>query len=187
VRFVVVGLGNPGEDYANTRHNVGFMVVDELAGRCGAGVARRVGGAEVRRSDTVPSGPVAFAKPLSFMNRSGGPSLAVLRAAGCSDSQCIVVVDDVNLPLGRIRVRRGGSDGGHNGLKSMIAAVGEGFPRVRVGVGPVAAGESLVDFVLGQFAAHEVETVHDAVGRAADAVLCAIADGVEAAMSRYNR
>jgi PTH1 family peptidyl-tRNA hydrolase len=146
-----------------------------------------VGDAEVRRCDAVPAVPVVLAKPLSFMNRSGEPSQTVLRAAGCSESQCIVVVDDVNLPLGRIRVRRGGSDGGHNGLKSMIAAVGEGFPRVRVGVGPVAAGESLVDFVLGQFAAHEQQTVQDAVGRAADAVLCVIAEGAEAAMSRYNR
>ncbi len=187
VRFVVVGLGNPGAGYQNTRHNVGFVVVDELAARCAPRMQGRSGDAWVARCEGAGSGPFALVKPLRFMNRSGGPVAGVLRQSGCDVSRCVVVVDDVNLGVGRIRVRREGSDGGHNGLKSLIAEVGAQFPRVRVGVGPVPRGESLVDFVLGAFAGHEAAAVREATGRAADAVMCVMAEGVDAAMSRYNR
>jgi len=186
IEHLVVGLGNPGEGYRATRHNVGYEVVGELATRWHGGPAWRMGGAEVVRCDGLEFGACALVKPLLFMNRSGDPVQRVLSASGCAVESCIVVVDDVNLALGRIRVRRGGSDGGHNGLKSLIAAIGDGFPRVRVGVGPVPRGESLVDFVLGRFGDDEVAAVGSSVRRAADAVQSVVAEDVDSAMGRFN-
>jgi PTH1 family peptidyl-tRNA hydrolase len=183
---IVVGLGNPGERYRHTRHNAGFQVVDVLAGRL------RAPGGEVRGeawiSETrIGAEPVLLVRPLSYMNLSGIPVARLLRERGGAASDLIVVVDDVVLDLGTIRVRERGSDGGHNGLRSLIEELAtEDFPRVRVGVRRGELPEELADYVLSDFGADEEETVADAFSRAADAVSCLVTEGPEAAMNRFN-
>lgn len=185
--WVVVGLGNPGERYQHTRHNVGFDVVDELGRRHASGRApRRMYQADVTTC-SLPGGTVAaLVRPQTYMNRSGDAVAPILGAARLGPRACVVVVDDIHLPLGKIRVRRDGSDGGHNGLKSLIGVMGAEFARVRVGVGPVPRGIALVDFVLGAFGADDRPEVEKVVGAAADAVECVVAEGLDAAMSRFN-
>lgn len=184
---VICGLGNPGDRYRLTRHNVGFRVVDLLADRWGLTGAGRVrdGAArlEVERPD--PAGRVLLVKPMKFMNISGGPVRAALRYADAdATSDLLVVADDVDLPLGKIRLRRGGSAGGHNGLRDIIAALGSNeFNRLRVGIG--RAGET-VDHVLSTFKKDERELAADAIATAADAAELWLAEGIEAAMNQYN-
>lgn len=181
---VVVGLGNPGRRYARTRHNAGYMVVDEMARRKGARFKRlwmkRAVGARVDG----PSGAVLLVKPLTFMNRSGEAVRAILSKRGLDEQDLIVVVDDVHLPLGRLRLRAGGSEGGHNGLRSISAALGtRDFARLRVGVGPAPSGD-LVDYVLAPF--DRDEEIGVPVRRAAEAAWLLIEQGLEQAMNRYN-
>lgn len=183
---LVVGLGNPGERYRRTRHNVGFMVVDALASRDGRGAGReepecwvapaRVGGEEV-----------LLAKPLTFMNRSGVAVDRLLRETGGTPQDVVVVVDDVALDLGWLRVRERGSHGGHNGLRSLIDVLGsEEFARVRVGIRKGEIGPDLADYVLAPFPPEEVLVVQETVGRAADAVESWVQDGPAATMNRFN-
>jgi len=182
----VVGLGNPGPRYERTRHNAGFLAIDELAARARA-AGRLAGDAWVGEA-TLAGEPVLLVKPQSYMNLSGEPvaRLAALHAAGPAD--LVVMVDDVALPLGRIRVRPRGSDGGHNGLWSLAECLGsEEFARVRIGVGvDLPPDADLADFVLGEFESEEWPLVREAVGLAADAVLCLLAEGAAAAMNRFN-
>jgi PTH1 family peptidyl-tRNA hydrolase len=183
---VVVGLGNPGERYRRTRHNVGFMVVDDLASRAGRGRGRQEGDAWVTEAE-VGGHPALLVKPLTFMNRSGLAVGPLLAARAASPRDLVVVVDDVALELGRLRVRERGSHGGHNGLRSLVDVLGtEEFPRVRVGI---RSGEPPADFagwVLSDFPADDVLVVQELVGRAADAVACLVRDGAAAAMNRFN-
>jgi PTH1 family peptidyl-tRNA hydrolase len=184
---VICGLGNPGDRYRLTRHNVGFRVVDLLADRWGLTGAGRVrdGAArlEVERPD--PVGRLLLVKPMKFMNISGGPVRAALRHAEADPtSELLVVADDVDLPLGKIRLRRGGSAGGHNGLRDIIAALGSNeFNRLRVGIG--RAGET-VDHVLSTFKKHERDLAAEAIATAADAAELWLTEGIEAAMNEYN-
>jgi PTH1 family peptidyl-tRNA hydrolase len=183
---VVVGLGNPGERYASTRHNAGFLAVDVLAARtCAPGRAEGelwVAAARLAGLD------VLLAKPLAYMNRSGPPLARLLTAAGLNAGDLVVVVDDVALELGRIRVRERGSAGGHNGLRSLSDALGtEEFVRVRVGVRRGDLPPELADYVLSGFEGEDEKTFGEAVVRAADAVECIVAEGVVAAMNRFNR
>lgn len=184
---IVVGLGNPGRKYEHTRHNIGFDVVDE--------VARRVG-VEFRHSwrfpadlaeGTLAGERVLLVKPRTFMNRSGEAVGVLARKKGATAADVLVVVDDVELECGRLRLRAGGSAGGHNGLKSVIELLGsEAFPRVRVGVGRVPAGGEMIQHVLGRFASAEREIMEQAVQRAADAVSAVLADGLEKAQNKFN-
>jgi len=183
---IIFGIGNPGQKYEGTRHNVGFMVLDCLAQSL-SGAAVRSEALFDARTGTLRGKKVALVKPTTFVNRCGeafsasGGLFAVPKAA------CLVVADDFNLPLGAIRLRRGGSDGGHNGLASIIERTGPDFPRLRVGIGPLPQGEGSVDFVLGKFTESETARLDAAVKCAADAAAAFCSDGIDKAMNRYNR
>jgi len=182
---LVAGLGNPGEKYRGTRHNVGFDVLDLIARRHGLVFDdwKAVGHlADWRRADE----RVLLMKPLSFMNLSGVP-LSAVRSFYKPDDM-LIVCDDVNLPLGRLRARANGSEGGHNGLKSVAEMLGTtDYPRLRVGVGRGDERSDLADHVLSRFAPDELRGVEDAVTRAADAVETWISDGLVKGMNTYNR
>jgi PTH1 family peptidyl-tRNA hydrolase len=181
----VVGLGNPGERYRRTRHNAGFMAVDVLAARARA--AGRVSGDAWVAEASVGGETALLVKPLSFMNGSGGPVARVLAAHEGSPADLVVLVDDLALELGVIRIRERGSHGGHNGLRSLGEALGtDDFARVRIGVRRGELPPDLARYVLADFAPDEVLLVQEAVGLAADAVACLLEDGATAAMNRFN-
>ena len=184
---LLVGLGNPGERYRATRHNLGFLVVDEVGRRRGAPAPDRRGGALVAR---LPGdGPeVVLAWPLTYMNRCGRAVAALLEQAGAGTQDLLVVCDDLYLDFGAVRLRRGGSHGGHNGLRSIIETLGSGaFPRLRIGVGPPGEGVDHADFVLAPFGRAEGERLSEVVGLAADCAEMALDAGIEPAMNRFNR
>lgn len=184
---LVVGLGNPGPRYAGTRHNVGFDAVDVLAGRHGVEWAAAPRGAEALVAHWRTGGAI-FAKPLTFMNLSGTAVVALLQFYKIELADMLVLVDEVQLETGRIRVRPSGSAGGHNGLKSIIGSLGtDAFPRLRIGVGRGDARRNLADHVLARFDADERAVIADAIARAADASETFLAGGVVAAMNGYNR
>jgi PTH1 family peptidyl-tRNA hydrolase len=181
----VIGLGNPGRDYEATRHNLGFMVVNTLAG----GQIFKAGkGSFLFLEKELSSGSVVLLQPTTFMNRSG---LAVEEFAGeniITPSELLVVADDFYLPFGRLRLRLSGSDGGHKGLASIIYHLGsEEFPRLRLGIGPVPEGIAAEEFVLRPFTANEVDGAASMVKRAADAVVTWFNEGFEIAAARFNR
>jgi PTH1 family peptidyl-tRNA hydrolase len=183
---VVCGLGNPGDRYRMTRHNVGFRVIDLIADRWSVSQGHVRDGAarlEVDRGGTI--GRVLLLKPARYMNQSGPPLRAALRNANAEyESDLLVVADDVDLPLGRLRLRRGGSAGGHNGLRDIIETLGtDQFSRLRVGIG--RNGET-VDHVLSTFRRDEEELAREAIGSAADAVERWLAEGIEVAMNEFN-
>lgn len=182
---LVAGLGNPGRRYAGTRHNIGYDVLDLLAER------HRVDW-ESAPADAIMakwrSAGALLAKPLTFMNLSGHAVGDLLRFFKVDLADLLVVVDDVNLELGRLRARRAGSAGGHNGLKSLIELLGtDGFARLRIGVGRGDARRDLADHVLATFDPSEREVVAETVSRAAEAVELFIAEGIGPVMNRYNR
>jgi PTH1 family peptidyl-tRNA hydrolase len=192
---LVAGLGNPGRRYDGTRHNIGFDVLDTLARRHRAdweAAPRGVEALVARPEDPVASGlsrkDVVFAKPLTFMNLSGAAVIALLQFYKIEPGDLLVVVDDVNIDLGRLRSRSGGSAGGHNGLKSIIGSLGsEQFARLRIGVGRGDDRRDLADHVLAKFDATERSVVAETVDRSADAVELFIAEGIGPVMNRYNR
>jgi PTH1 family peptidyl-tRNA hydrolase len=187
VHTLVVGLGNIGPEYEGTRHNIGFVAVRrgermtaviEQATRC-----CQCDFAVGRLSEGMA---VAWAYPRTYMNRSGVAVKALMRHLGISPPACLVVVDDYHLPVGRLRFRSGGSDGGHNGLKSIIAAIGEEFPRLRMGIGPLPAGGDAVNFVLSRFTEGERARVEEMIAKASEAIVFYCLNGIEKSMSRYN-
>ena len=184
--WLVVGLGNPGSGYAATRHNVGFMVLDRLAGPRQA--FRPVGHeSEVARLH-LAGVPVALVKPQAFMNLSGAPVAAWLAALGLALDRLLVVHDDLDLPLGRLRISARAGAGGHRGVASIQEALGTtDFPRVRVGIGRPAEGAEAVEHVLELFGAEELPTLARVLDEAADAVRVLIRQGLAPAMNRYNR
>jgi len=182
---LVVGLGNPGRRYAGTRHNIGFDVLDLLAER--HRLDWESAPADALMAKWRAAGAL-LAKPLTFMNLSGHAVGDLLRFFKVDFSGLLVVVDDANLELGRLRTRAGGSAGGHNGLKSLIGQLGtEDFARLRIGVGRGDARRDLADHVLATFDREEREAVVEAVGRAADAVELFVAEGIAPVMNRFNR
>jgi peptidyl-tRNA hydrolase, PTH1 family len=184
---LVVGLGNPGPRYRDTLHNAGFMVVDRLADRHGVAFESAPAEAVTARIRGLGSGGVLLAKPLTFMNLSGHAVADLVRFYKIALDDLIVVVDEVALPAGRLRVRARGSAGGHNGLKSIIGALGsDAFPRVRVGVGRGDARRDLADHVLARVDPVMRATLDDAVARAADAVETCVTEGIEKAMNVFN-
>jgi PTH1 family peptidyl-tRNA hydrolase len=187
---VICGLGNPGERYRLTRHNVGFRVVDLLADRWGLTGQGRVrdGAARLQADLPEPTGRVLLVKPMRYMNLSGGPLKAALRQTDADPaSDLLVVADDVDLPLGRIRLRREGSAGGHNGLRDIISALGTNeFSRLRVGIGRPGSARATVDHVLATFSPTERELADEAVATAADAAERWLRDGIVASMNEYN-
>ena len=184
---LVVGLGNPGKRYEGTRHNVGFGIVDELARRDAIPWESAPRSIEALISRHRTDGAV-LAKPLTFMNASGPAVVGLLQFFKIALPDLLVIVDDVNLELGRLRARAGGSAGGHNGLKSIIAAFGvDEFARLRVGVGRGDARRDLANHVLAKFEPEERSIVAEVVGRAADAAETFVAEGIAPVMNRFNR
>ncbi len=185
---LVVGLGNPGPRYARTRHNAGFRVLDTLAARSGVSLdERRFDG---RFAECALAGErVGLLAPSRFMNRSGASLEQALAALPIADpaSHVLVVYDDADLALGRLRLRARGSSGGHNGLADVLARLGsEAVPRLRFGIGRPAEPRDTVDYVLKAFGAEEEALLGLALPRAADAVVCFVAEGIAAAMNRFN-
>jgi len=184
---LVVGLGNPGPKYEGTRHNVGFATVDLLAKRHNLQWEAAPRGIEALVANW-RSGGAIMVKPLTFMNLSGPALVGLLQFYKIELADLLVLVDEVQLELGRLRIRPEGSAGGHNGLKSPIASFGtHQFPRLRIGVGRGDGRRDLADHVLARFEPEERSVIEDAIERAAQAAELFIADGVSAAMNRYNR
>lgn len=190
---LVVGLGNPGNAYARHRHNVGAWAVNRLARRLGIAFTRRSGLVELGEG-MIDGRRVVLARPRTFMNESGKAVKQALKVSGLKPEQMVVVYDELDLPTGRVRIRPRGSHGGHNGMRSIVAAVGsEEFPRVRIGIGrPTVAGEPTWDpehvaaYVLAPPGPAEREVLEAAAERAAEAIEVMLREGIEPAMQRFN-
>ena len=184
---LIVGLGNPGYEYHLSPHNLGFRVVDRLGEECGVEVGRREAQALTARA-TLEGTEVLLAKPQTFMNLSGMAVARLLERYAVPVRDLIVLVDDVALPLGTVRIRQRGSAGGHNGLKSIIGALqADEFIRVRLGVMPEEAVEDLVSYILSPFRKADGPLVSEMIDRAAEAVGIILSEGAQKAMSRFNR
>jgi peptidyl-tRNA hydrolase, PTH1 family len=182
--WLVVGLGNPGEEYAATRHNVGFRVAEELALRSGKARWRKRWDGTIAETEIGGSAALLL-RPMTFMNLSGRCVTRAVRHLGVPLEHLLVVHDDVDLEFGQIKVKQGGGDAGHRGVQSVIAALGgKEFPRLRVGVGR-GAGDT-ADWVLEEFSRAEREALDELIGRAAQAAEVVVAQGVAAAMNRFN-
>lgn len=185
-RFLIVGLGNPGPRYAATRHNAGFVVVDLLAERIGGRFKAHKGRADILEA-RIAGIPAVLAKPRSYMNESGGPVVSVARFYKVPIERIVVVHDDLDLDYGTLRLKRGGGDGGHNGLRSATAALGsKEYLRVRFGIGRPPGRQDPADFVLREFSSTERKDLPLHVDRAADAVEALLAHGLVAAQNAYN-
>jgi PTH1 family peptidyl-tRNA hydrolase len=185
--WVVVGLGNPGEEYGPTRHNVGFHVVDRVAARLDIDIRRTEFRALTARAELGGS-MVLLMKPQTFMNLSGRSAAAALQDLGLPPGRLLAVYDDLDLPLGRLRLRTGGGAGGHRGVASLIAELGtQDFPRVRIGIGRPAEGRAVVEHVLSPFEAAEAGNAREAVERGALAVEAIVRGGLASAMETFNR
>jgi PTH1 family peptidyl-tRNA hydrolase len=183
---LVLGLGNPGKRYENTRHNAGFLVADRLAGRWSTTFDGKQFSALLGKT-RIHDRPVILAKPQTFMNRSGHTAASLRGYYKVPDEQVVVVHDDVDIPFGQVRVKRGGGHGGHNGLRDLKRFLGTGeFPRVRFGVSRPPPQWDTADYVLSKWAPEEAERLQELVDRAADAVEVVIRDGVTAAMNTFN-
>jgi PTH1 family peptidyl-tRNA hydrolase len=183
---MVVGLGNPGAEYAGSRHNVGFLVVEELADRVGAAMTRRRHRSLFARG-IMHGEEIVLVKPLTFMNESGRAVSGWQQALGLEPSRIIVIHDDLDLPTSGLRIKAGGGHGGHKGVRSIAEALGSAdFLRVKVGIGRPHPGHDPVAHVLGSFEDVEREAVEAGAQQAADAVETLVRDGLRAAMNRYN-
>lgn len=187
--WLVAGLGNPGPEYAGNRHNVGFMVADLLAGRIGArfGRARRAS-AELAEGFLAPGGPkLVLLKPQTYMNLSGGPVASLAQFYKIPLEQIVAVHDELDIPYGQVRLKLGGGEGGHNGLRSLTRSLGgKDYLRVRVGIGRPPGRQDPADYVLSNFSATERKELDFVVDRAADAVEALITKGLEWAQNAYH-
>ena len=184
---LIVGLGNPGREYRDTRHNAGFMVVDEIARRHDLTWAMAPGQVpDAFVAKKFGPAPVLLAKPLGYMNLSGEAAAALLRYYDVDAGDLLIVVDDIDLPFGRLRARPSGSAGTHNGLRSIVGRLGTEFPRLRVGVGRGDARRDLADHVLSKFEPAEREQLELVITRAADAAEMFAAEGIIKVMNTYN-
>ena len=192
---LVIGIGNPGSEYANTRRNVGFWVANRLAKRHGFEFSTKTGTYHLAEG-AIDGHPIAIAKPRNFVNASGGAAVNLIRKLKLDDAQEMLVVSDhIDLPAGKVRIRRKGGGGGQKGIGDIIAKTKtDDFPRIRIGIGrPVVGGEPswdpehVADWVLGDPTPEERVLLDAAVERAIAAIECAITEGIEAAMNRYNR
>ncbi len=186
-QHLIVGLGNPGPAYASTRHNVGFMVIDRLVRECGLAACSSRFNAEITHGD-IAGLPVLAAKPLAYMNRSGEPVGEIVRMHGIQCEDMIVIHDDIDLAYERLKIKEKGGDGGHNGLRSLIDALGtDDFVRVRMGVGRPEGDIGVVDYVLGEFDSYQRTTLEPFLSRAIEAAGAILCEGAKEAMNRFNR
>ncbi len=190
--WLVVGLGNPGPSYAGHRHNIGYMVTDELARRMGSGFrAHKSGRADVVEGRLTPPGVpgprVVLARPRCYMNEVGGPVKALATFYKVAPAQVVAIHDELDIPFDTMRVKLGGGDNGHNGLKSMRSSFGTGdFHRVRVGIGRPPGRQEVADFVLSDYSSAERKVLPVVVDTAADAVETLVAEGLEKTQQRFN-
>lgn len=183
---LVVGLGNPGDDYVKTRHNIGFMVADSIS-KANSITLNQTKFKSIIGRGTIGSEDVIIAKPQTYMNRSGESVSSLLFFYKLEPSGCIVICDDLELPSGKIRVRGKGGHGGHNGLRSIIEQTGsQEFVRVRVGIGRPTDASLVSNYVLNPFSKDEIPLVEDAIEKASRAVEAIVTEGVEVAMNRFN-
>jgi PTH1 family peptidyl-tRNA hydrolase len=185
--WLVVGLGNPGSQYQDNRHNLGFMVVDELLRRGKAPAPRSKFGAELAEA-AIGKAKALFCKPMEFMNVSGQAVVRVAQFWKIAPAETVVVYDELDLPFGQLKLASGGGHGGHNGVRSTIAALSTpDFARVRVGIGRPPAGHDPANFLLSDFNRAERAQLPDVVAEAADAVETVVGAGLTAAMNRFNQ
>jgi PTH1 family peptidyl-tRNA hydrolase len=184
--YLIVGLGNPGPDYADTRHNVGFMVIDALSERLRADAFEREGNAEIAWGQHKGQ-TVALAKPHTYMNRSGDAVWPLMQAHDVTPAELLVVVDDVHLDVGQIRLRPAGSSGGHNGLAHIQQRLGTTqYPRLRIGIGSDYGPGQQAEYVLEPFTAQQRDVIDDALIDACNAALTFVREDLETAMNRFN-
>jgi PTH1 family peptidyl-tRNA hydrolase len=184
---LIIGLGNPGGEYARTRHNVGWMCLDELESRGRFGRQRREGPAKVREG-SLDGYDLVTARPQTYMNLSGRAAVHLVRRYGVPTEDLIVAHDEVDLPLGRIRLKRGGGAAGNKGVLSIADALrSQDFIRVRIGISRPAERDQMVDYVLNGFSPEERTRLAAVLSRAADAITTTLRSGIESAMSEYNR
>lgn len=186
--YLIVGLGNPGREYRNTRHNIGFDVIDVIAGQEHIDVAEKKHKALIGKG-MIAGQKVILAKPQTYMNLSGESIRSLLDYYKVDETEELIVIsDDISLSPGQLRIRKKGSAGGHNGLKNIIAHLGhDSFQRIKMGVGEKPKGYDLADYVLGHFDKQERELMDDAAKRAADAVRLMLTEGADTAMNQYNK
>jgi PTH1 family peptidyl-tRNA hydrolase len=183
---LIVGLGNPGDRYERTRHNVGFLVIDRIAARNRIAVEKRFCGAAIGEG-VLEGEKIVLAKPQTYMNRSGAAVADLIRKYEIATDDLVVINDDLDLPFGRIRIRPSGSAGGHRGLVSIMESLGDvPFRRIRVGIGRPPEGRDAMEYVLGTFDPAEAERLDEVVQRAAASVECLVRDGIDRAMASYN-
>jgi len=186
--WLVLGLGNPGDEYEDTYHNIGFRVLAELARKFGVRIREKCGPALISNRFEIAGNPAVLVAPQTFMNLSGAVLPRLFERFETSSGRLIVVYDDIALPLGKLRIRQKGSAGGHNGVKSVVSACGsDEFLRVRVGILPERPVSQMRDFVLSRVAKADGKLLVQAEAAAADAVEALIADGAEKAMATFNR
>ncbi|WP_181311595.1 aminoacyl-tRNA hydrolase [Nocardioides campestrisoli] len=191
--WLVVGLGNPGPKYAGNRHNVGYLVNEQLAERLGSGFrAHKTGRADVVEgrlgSPGTPGPRLVLVRPKCYMNETGGPVSAVAKFYGVPPERIIAIHDELDIDFGTLRLKKGGGDNGHNGLRSMRASLGTGdFYRVRAGIGRPPGRQDVADFVLSDYSSKERKELPIQLVEAADAVECLITEGLEKAQQQFNR
>lgn len=186
--YIIAGLGNPGGKYDNTRHNIGFMVIDAAAGKYHIAVTEKKHKALIGKG-IIGGEKVILVKPQTFMNLSGESIREVIDYYKIEEkSELIVISDDISLDVGTLRIRKKGSAGGHNGLKNIILHLGhDEFQRIKIGVGEKPAGYDLIDYVLGRFGKEDREVIEESVQQAAAAIEKIITDGADAAMNQFNK
>ena len=191
---LIVGLGNPGRGYANNHHNIGFVCLNHFARRQGIRFDKKQGKARIGLGEVAGS-EVVIAKPQTYMNRSGQSVSLLVRKFDVSPDDLLVIHDDLDFPLGKIRIRQGGSSGGHKGIESIISCLGsQNFIRIRVGIGRPIKNEGFTEFsedeiiayVLSDFTPDEKQTITQVIPRVSEAILCLLTEGLVAAMNRYN-
>ncbi|MCR4705944.1 MAG: aminoacyl-tRNA hydrolase [Lachnospiraceae bacterium] len=185
--FIIIGLGNPGREYQNTRHNVGYLTVDAIADAYGIDILEKKHKALIGKG-VIDGRKVILVKPLTYMNLSG-ESVREMADYYKIDPQTkiLVIYDDTSMPVGQLRIRKKGSAGGHNGIKSIISHVGDVFPRIKIGIGEKPKGYDLADYVLGHFTDDEKKILNESAKKAAAAVRLILDGEIDEAMNEYNR
>lgn len=184
--YLIVGLGNIGEEYEATRHNIGFKVADAIIASMSSIKEGRIPEADFFRG-FINSKSVVIAKPRTLMNRSGAAVNKLINRFNVKISSTLILVDDFNIPIGKIRLRKNGSDGGHNGLKSIVSYIGSDFPRLRIGIGPLPAQTDVVEFVLGKFSTEEESALKSVIGKASEASIQFTNTELDVLMNKFNK